>query len=844
MKAIRRFTVRAVLPERLRALASLGFNLRWAWDPETRQLFADVDEAAWEASGHDPIRGLGLVPAERLAELAEDDAFVARAEARRDALQHYLAEDAWYQSLDGEKPAGIALFSPEFGITGSFPQYAGGLGVLSGDMLKAASDLGVPMIGVGLFYRGGYLHQRIGPDGWQIDEVGLGDPDGMPLTTLRRPDGSPVELSLALPDDYTLRARVLVASVGRSTLLLLDADIDSNPPSLRHIADRLYGGSAEQRLLQQLLLGIGGVRALMEWAELTESPVPEVFHLNSSFGAFAGLELVSGLIGVGLSVEEAVEVVRSECVFTVQVNGPGSADAFPIDLVQRYIAGDLLPALEAEQVLAIASAPPSRGDDATPATHMNTTVLATKLAGRVVAVSPQHERRLRASMVELWPGFDGEELPIHTVLNGVHAPSWRSPAVAAASGAGDASLWRARCEERALLVTEVRRRLVAAWEEENPGVAAPIWVSQALDPDVLTVGFARRVPGYKRLTLMLNDEDRLAKLLTHPKRPIQLVVAGKAHPADAEGKRMIQRLVRFSQRPDVRGRIVFVPDYGIDLGLRLTRGSDVWLNTPLRGEELCGTSGMKAALSGGLNLSALAGWWDGAFDGENGWALPSAEGLFDAAERDVQDAAALYDIVQHQLAPLFYDRDETGVPRAWCARIGHAIDSLSELVDAERMMSAYAVEHYVPQHRRTLELTGDAFAALREFTTWRSAIAAAWPDVEVLRVEAGRSSQISQIGDTLRVRAFVHLGDVAVDDVSVQLLYGWGDTGTRIAEPQVFELVRSDASLGVSEEGTTVFEAGLVLEAAGSFGYTVRVVPRHPELTDPAELGLVAYATE
>lgn len=844
MKAIRRFTVRAVLPERLRALASLGFNLRWAWDPETRQLFAEVDAAAWEASEHDPIRGLGLVPAERLAELAANDEFVARIDARRDALQHYLAADAWYQGLEGEKPAGIALFSPEFGITGSFPQYAGGLGVLSGDMLKAGSDLGIPMVGVGLFYRGGYLHQRIGTDGWQIDEAGLGDPDGMPLTTLRRPDGSPVEISLALPDDHTLRARVLVAHVGRSTLLLLDADIDANPPSLRHIADRLYGGSPEQRLLQQLLLGIGGVRALMEWAELTESPVPEVFHLNSSFGAFAGLELVSGLIGAGLSAEEAVEVVRSECVFTVQVNGPGSADAFPVELVQRYIAGDLLPALEADQVLAIAGVPRAQDDDAALADHVNTTVLATKLAGRVVAVSPQHERRLRTSMVERWPGFDSDELPIDTVLNGVHVPSWRSPAVATAVDGGDASLWSARNVERALLVAEVRRRLIAAWEEENPGVVAPIWVSQALDPDVLTVGFARRVPGYKRLTLMLNDEDRLAKLLTHPKRPIQLVVAGKAHPADAEGKRMIQRLVRFSRRPDVRGRIVFVPDYGIDLGRTLTRGSDVWLNTPLRGEELCGTSGMKAVLSGGLNVSALAGWWDGAFDGENGWALPSAEGLFDAAERDVQDAAALYDIVQHQVAPLFYDRDETGVPRGWCARIGHAIGSLSELVDAERMMRAYAVEHYVPQHRRTIELTGEAFAALREFTMWRSAVTLAWPGVQVLRVEAGRSSQISQIGDTLRVRAFVQLGEVAATDVSVQLLYGWGGTGTRISEPRVIELARTEASLGVSEEGAVVFEGGLVLEEAGSLAYTVRVVPRHPELSNPADLGLVAYATD
>lgn len=844
MKAIRRFTVRAVLPERLRALATLGANLRWSWDLPTRELFAEIDAEAWEASGHDPIRGLGLVPAERLAELAANDEFVARVDAHLDSLQRHLSDDAWYQKLDGAKPASIALFSPEFGITDSFPQYAGGLGVLSGDMLKAASDLGIPMVGVGLFYRGGYLHQRIGHDGWQIDEFGLSDPDGMPLTTLRRPDGSPVEISLALPDDQTLRAQVRVASVGRSTLLLLDADVDSNPSSLRHIADRLYGGSPEQRLLQQLLLGIGGVRALMEWAELTDSPVPEVFHLNSSFGAFAGLELASGLIGVGLSVDEAVEVVRSECIFTVQVNGPEAADAFPLELVQRYLVGDLLPTLEAEEVLAIADAPRT-GDAEEAATHLNTTVLATKLAGRVVAVSPQHERRLRASMSELWPGFDGEELPIDTVLNGVHVPSWRAPAIAAAvASGGDASLWGARSAARALLVSEVRRRLVAAWHEENPGVAAPRWVAEALDSDVLTVGFARRVPGYKRLSLMLNDEDRLAKLLTHQKRPIQLVVAGKAHPADAEGKRMIQQLVRFAQRPDVRGRIVFVPDHGIELAKTLTRGSDVWLNTPLRGEELCGTSGMKAALSGGLNLSALAGWWDGAFDGENGWALPAAEGLFDAIERDAQDAAALYDIVQHQVAPLFYERDETGIPRAWCARIGHSVESLTALVDAERMMGAYAVEHYVPQHRRTLELTGDAFAALGEFTRWRSGIALAWPGVEVLRVEAGRSSQILQISDTLRVRAFVRLGDVAPHDVSVQLLYGWGDTGIRIAEPRVFELLRSDASLGASEEGALVFEGGLALEQAGSFGYTVRVVPRHPELTDPTQLGLVAYASE
>ncbi|MFZ2963885.1 MAG: alpha-glucan family phosphorylase [Rhodoglobus sp.] len=849
MKAIRRFTVRTVLPEALGALEELTTNLRWSWHEPTRRLFRSIDPRRWEDCRYDPIALLGLVGSERLAELAADESFVASANAMLADLHEYLERPRWYQSLDDAPPA-IAYFSPEFGIAAALPQYSGGLGILAGDHLKAASDLGVPILGVGLFYRSGYFRQAISREGWQLESYPVLDPDGLPLTVLRHPDGTAAQVALALPDGTALYARVWRVKVGRITLLLLDTDIPQNVESLRSVTDRLYGGGGEHRLLQELLLGIGGVRAIKAFAELTGSPVPSVFHTNEGHAGFLGLERVSDLIGDGLSFAEALQVVRAGTVFTTHTPVPAGIDRFEIDLIARYFAGDLLPGVEAGDVLALGAETYQGGDP----TKFNMAVMGLRLAQRANGVSRLHGEVSRQMFGALWPGFDSEDVPITSITNGVHAPSWTDPEMIAlaqqsfgssdtaavdwASGSvSDAELWAARGRMRAQLVEDARRRAGLAWQSQNPGVGAPTWFGSLLDPDILTIGFARRVPTYKRLTLMLHDPDRLRVLLLHPERPVQLVVAGKSHPADDEGKRLIQKLVEFAAEPEVRERIVFLPNYDIAMAKLLYPGTDVWLNNPLRPLEACGTSGMKAALNGSLNLSILDGWWAEYYDEENGWAIPSADSAGDGAERDKLEAEALYDLIEHQIAPRFYDRGKNGVPARWVASIRHTLATLSPELSAERMVREYVERLYLPAAVAARAVSEPQYQPARDLAAWKARVTAAWPKVHVTHVESGGVDAVPQVGEELHLRATVALDGLSPDDVAAEVAYGRASEGDTLDDVERLPLELA------SEPGQPVVFAGTVpLARAGSFGYTVRVVPRHPLLASPAELGLVTVA--
>lgn len=848
MKAIRRFTVRTVLPERLAALSELATNLRRSWHQPTRQLFRSIDPALWDATGNDPVALLGAVETERLAELAADDAFVESVTALQRELHDYLSKPRWYQSL-ADAPAAIAYFSPEFGIAAALPQYSGGLGILAGDHLKAASDLGVPIVGVGLFYRSGYFRQGISREGWQVESYPVLDPDGLPLSVLRRADGSAALVVLALPEGRTLSARIWQASVGRVPLLLLDTDIPENEDELRTVTDRLYGGGGEHRLLQELLLGIGGVRALKAYSEITGAPAPEVFHTNEGHAGFLGLERISDLIGDGLTFDEALQAVRAGTVFTTHTPVPAGIDRFEVELVEKYAQTDLLPGVAPEDLLALGTEDFEGGDP----TKFNMAVMGLRLAERANGVSKLHGEVSRGMFGALWPGFDPDDVPITSVTNGVHAPTWTDPLLSAfaAEKLGDADtttcdwlspavsdgdLWAVRRRMREQLVADARRRVTLAWQEQNPGVGVPAWYGSILDPDVLTIGFARRVPTYKRLTLMLQDPERLRALLTHPERPVQLVVAGKSHPADDEGKRLIQRLVEFSNDPDVRGRIVFLPNYDIGMAKVLYPGTDVWLNNPLRPLEACGTSGMKAALNGSLNLSILDGWWAEFYDEENGWAIPSADSAGDAAERDALEAASLYDLIENQVAPRFYDRDKHGIPVRWMESIRHTLATLSPALSADRMVKEYVERLYLPAAHAERTISEDGYAPARALAAWKARVIDAWPGVHVAHVESGGWDAVPQVGDELHVRATVDLAGLTPEDVLVEIVYG------RALESDRLDRVAHQELRAVESNGVTVFEGTVPLARAGSFGYTVRVVPRHPLLASPAELGLVAVA--
>lgn len=849
MKAIRTFTVRPVLADSLAPLDRLASNWRWSWSRATHALFASMDPALWDEIGANPARMLGALGQQRLDELAHDADFVARVREEDERLTAYLDDDRWFQHLEGAKPAHIAYFSPEFGVDGSLPQYSGGLGILAGDHLKSASDLGVPLTGVGLFYRAGYFRQSIGDDGWQRESYPLLDPYGLGLTLLRDRAGAPVEIALDLPGDRRLHARVWIADIGRIPLLLLDSETPSNSDEMRRVTDRLYGGGGEHRLLQELLLGVGGVRAVRAFSDLTGRPTPDVYHTNEGHAGFQGLERMSELITHdGLSFDEALAQVRAGTVFTTHTPVPAGIDRFPRDLIADYLASGLFQGLDAGRAIALGLEIWDGGDQG----MFNMAVLGLHLGQHANGVSVLHGAVSRGMFGMLWPGVDTEEVPITSITNGVHAPTWVHPALKAVSErawgdahsdthdwndravVSDAELWGVRQQMKGELVAEARRRVAASVSNGH----TPARVDDLLDPEVLTIGFARRVPTYKRLTLMLRDPERLTRLLTDPERPVQIVIGGKSHPADDSGKILIQQLVRFSRDPRVRGRIVFLPDYDITLAKDLYPGCDVWLNNPLRPLEACGTSGMKAALNGALNLSILDGWWDEWFDGENGWAIPTADTASNDEERDDAEAAALYDLIEHQLVPKFYDR-EGGIPTAWLGMVRHTMTELGKKATSDRMVRDYVERLYVPAAAHDVALRADGFAEARAVAAFVTRVKDAWGRVSVASVDSSGIPQQAQAGDILEVRADVRLDGLSPDDVAVELLYGATNEDDALArDHSVYRLSR-----GAVVDGVTAFTGTLPLTVTGTFGYTVRVRPSHPTLVSPVELGLVTYAS-
>jgi starch phosphorylase len=859
VKAIRRFSVRTVLPAPIAALGDLASNLRWSWHPPTRDLFQRIDPVRWDKVRKDPVRLLSALSPQELSDLAGDAEFVSAVAAAKADLDTYLSEPRWFQAwaeeVEGGAPKAIGYFSPEFGITEVLPQYSGGLGILAGDHLKTASDLGVPIVGVGLFYKTGYFKQSLNRDGWQQETYPVLDPDGLPLSLLREEDGTPCVITLDLPGGRALHAHVLKAQVGRVPLLLLDSDVPENDDAARNITNRLYGGGGEQRLQQEMLLGIGGVRALRLWSRLTGAPTPDVYHTNEGHAGFLGVERIHELTqSAGLSFDEALEAVRAATVFTTHTPVPAGIDRFEADLITRHFGGDRAVAgVPVDRLLALGAEDYPGGQ----AGMFNMAVMGLRLGQRANGVSKLHGVVSRGMFDGLWPGFDDDEVPISSVTNGVHAGTWvdRKVYEVAAKHLGTTdierdnawdrigdvprdAIWATKREMREQLVKEARRRTRSSWKKRGASPAELGWVDDILDPDVLTIGFARRVPTYKRLTLMLRDPDRLKRLLLDEKRPLQLVIAGKSHPADETGKQLIQQMVRFADDPEIRHRIVFLPNYDIAMAQYLYPGCDVWLNNPLRPFEACGTSGMKAALNGGLNLSILDGWWDEWFDGENGWAIPTADGVEDAERRDDIEAAARYDLIENSVAPRFYDVDAEGLPQNWISMITHTLATLGPKVLASRMVRDYTTQLYGPAARAGWALNGDTFEGARDLAAYKAKVKAAWPTVHVDHVESSGVGDSPEIGETLHVNAYVTLGALSPEDVEVQVVYG-----TARDSDELRDVVSEPLQFVESYEGGRHHFAGdLALSRTGSFGYTVRVLPKHAGLASTSELGLVANA--
>ncbi|MCU1351523.1 MAG: alpha-glucan phosphorylase [Acidimicrobiales bacterium] len=841
MRAYRSFTVRPRLPDALAPLGELAMNLRWSWDGQTRDLFRWLDPDGWDATVHDPVRLLGLVPRARLEALAEDPAFMRFLGESHEELRRYLEAPRWFQAQDSPLRQ-VAYFSPEFGIAEALPQYSGGLGVLAGDHLKAASDLAVPLVGVGLFYRHGYFRQDLNADGWQQENYPGQDPYGMALTKC---EGVQVSVDLA---GETMVAQVWRADVGRVSLYLLDADVEENAPEVRRVTDRLYGGDVEHRLRQEILLGIGGVRALEALGIDAQ-----VFHTNEGHAGFLGLERMRRMIvDDQLTFAEAVEANRAGAIFTTHTPVPAGIDRFPRELMERYFGGWAAECkITVDDLMALGHRAGDEPDD-----PFNMAIMGLRLAGRSNGVSKLHGAVSREMFADLWPDVPTDEVPIGSVTNGVHAGTWVSPEMddllrnhvlpewdesgaerwARIDDAADDEVWRVKEHGRERLVGFVRQRLREATLADGTSSSDAAWTDEVLDPKALTICFARRFATYKRANLLLSQPERLQRLLLSSERPVQLVFAGKAHPADDAGKEMIRQVVAFARDLGVRHRFVFLDDYDIAIARTLYHGADIWLNTPRRPQEACGTSGMKAALNGSLNVSILDGWWDEMFDGENGWAISSAADITDLAKRDEIEANSLFDILERQAVPLFYDRFGGPVPRRWIGHVKHDLRSLGPQVLASRMVRDYVGNLYEPTAARADALAADGYARARELADYKARVVDGWQGVHVDGVET--DDEAADLGSSHRVTATVSLGDLSPADVQVQLVHGPVGQSEELADDTtVVPMVVDDAHARPAR-----YRGEVPLERPGRYGFTVRVVPNHPDLVTPVELGRIAWA--
>ncbi len=819
MRAVRQFNVVPAVPSSLQALTELASNLHWTWDRETKALFRRLDPVLWKESKEDPLHLLAAITAPRWAALAADAEVVAATNAAAARLHDAVGSPRWFQGRAGSPLGLVAYFSPEFGISETVPQYSGGLGVLAGDHLKAASDLGLPLVGVGLLYAEGYFRQRLNADGYQEERY----PRLEAAHLAARPTGLQIEVDLA---GDLARANVWELQVGRTHLYLLDTAVEGNSHEAAAVTDRLYGGDKEHRLRQEILLGVGGVRALRALGL-----DPQVFHTNEGHAGFLAFERIRELVGHGLSFAEAIEAVRAGGVFTTHTPVPAGIDRFPRDLMEKYFRGFADSCgVTFDELMDLGH----RADE--PDGMFNMAVMGLRLSARSNGVAQLHGEVSREMFAGLWPDVPVKEVPIGAITNGVHAHTWVGDHMASLlaksvgpvwDGADEpswrgvdqldpAEIWAARSKGRAEMVSFVRARMGEL----------------VLDPKALTIGFARRFATYKRATLLLSQPDRLRKLLLSADRPVQFVFAGKAHPQDQPGKDMIRDIELFARQLDVGHHFVFVPDYDMAIARMMYRGCDVWLNNPRRPLEACGTSGMKSALNGGLNCSILDGWWDECFDGENGWAINSADDDPDIARRDQREATSLFGLLERDIVPLFYDRDTAGVPVGWTDKMKANWRSLGPFVTAARMVRDYATNLYEPAASSSRTAMADDCAVAKDLAQWKRWVRTSWPAVKVVDVEVDASP--AHEGDTRRVRAHVDVDGLDHDAVAVQALHGPIDTEG--------EFVGTPAMVRLANVAPGVWEADYSVGEAGPYGVTVRALPSHPHLVSQVELGTVAWA--
>jgi starch phosphorylase len=796
---------------------------------------------------------LGTIAQDRLERAARDDGFLAQLERVCQRFDRYVKQTTWYQKTYGQsgEPL-IAYFSAEFGLTECLPNYSGGLGVLSGDHLKSASDLGVPLVGVGLLYQKGYFRQYLNEAGWQQEVYDANDFHNLPLTLVRQPDDEPLTIQVPLPGRQ-VTAQLWRAQVGRVPLYLLDTNIPANSQRDQDITDELYGGDSQMRIEQEIVLGIGGYRALE-----AQGLQPAVYHMNEGHSAFLALERIQQLMKAeGLSFPEAREAASASLVFTTHTPVAAGHDYFTPDLVRRYLDdyADSL-GLSSREFMDLGREDP--GNESAP---FCMTTLALRLAAYSNAVSRLHGRVTRHMWHMLWPGVPEDQVPIGHVTNGVHFRSWISKEMnqlydrylgprwreepgdqavwQRAKHIASEELWRTHERRRERLVSFVRRRLRDQLLRRGAPQAEIEAADEVLDPKALTIGFARRFAAYKRATLLLRDPQRLAKILDAPERPVQIIYAGKAHPQDNAGKELIAQIAKLAQQgPPFRRRLVFLEDYDMTIARYLVQGSDVWLNTPRRPREASGTSGMKAAANGVLSLSVLDGWWDEAYEPGVGWAIGRGEAYDDPEYQDQVESEALYNLLERDVVPTFYDQGADGLPRRWIELVKSSIGTLCHFFNTHRMVQQYTERFYLPAATRAQQLAAEGMQRARALAAWKARVERNWAQVRIQAVHAAWDREV-QVGDKLGIQVSVQLGELAPEDVTIEVYMGRVDVNGEIVDAEATALTSS----GKDEEGNHLFEAKAIpCEKSGLHGYTVRVLPHHPDLVTPLLPGLIVWA--
>ena len=854
MKPIATVKVRPCLPEALQPLLKIAYNLRWSWDHAAIDLFRRFDRELWEKAARNPVRLLGIIDQSLLESAAKDESFLAHMNGVSQRLEHYLeAKGAWYRREHSDADGLlVAYFSAEFGITECVPIFAGGLGVLAGDHLKAASDLGLPLVGVGLLYQEGYFRQYLNAAGWQQEATEENDFHTLPIQRIPN-----VTVSVTLPDGQ-VTAQIWRADVGRLHLYLLDTNIPGNKPQHRQITSQLYGGDLDMRIRQEILLGIGGVRALEALGIK-----PTVFHMNEGHSAFLGLERVARLMETEkLSFEEARLVASASIVFTTHTPVPAGHDYFPPGLMD-YFFSDFQKRLgiSRKEFLGLGRRNPADDNE-----EFCMTVLALRLAAYSNGVSRLHGSVSRQMWNDIWKRLPVDEVPIRYVTNGVHfrswvslemnqlydrylGPKWREEPADKKLWQGmesipAAELWRTHERRRERLVAFARRRLQEQLKSRGVPKSEIDEAEEVLNADALTIGFGRRFATYKRATLLLRDPARLSRILNDPQRPVQIIYSGKAHPRDQWGKQLIQTIIDLAKRPEFRRHIVFLEDYDMATARYMVQGCDVWLNTPLRPQEASGTSGMKALANGALNVSTLDGWWDEAWEmglesgKEVGWAIGSGETYQDAGYQDQVVAEALYNLLEREIVPTFYERRSDGLPRKWIDRMKSSMIKLCPEFNMHRMVMQYADDYYLAAHQRHGVLHAENAARARSMAVWKKRVEAAWPRVQIRPIPP--SATEIDLGNKVTVSAEVALDALTPDDVSVQLLTARVDVHGDLREPRLFTM---DCA-GRAESGAYLFRTLWQPSKSGLCGYAVRVLPKHADAVSAFIPGLITWASE